>query len=159
MVGKAEHLSKGANPRFIVSSIPSEEQDARTLYEDLYCARGDMENRIKEQQLALFADRTSTHEMHANQLRLYFSSFAYVLMQTLRRLALQGTALARAAMRHDPPETAQGGRTGTYQRAQGLVGVCRELSVCGIVPAGPDPAPGDSTTLLARQACRESAGR
>ena len=96
VVGKAEHLSKGANPRFIVSSIPSEEQDARTLYEDLYCARGDMENRIKEQQLALFADRTSTHEMHANQLRLYFSSFAYVLIQTLRRLALQGTALARA---------------------------------------------------------------
>ena len=96
VVGKAEHLSKGANPRFIVSSLPSEEQDARTLYEDLYCARGDMENRIKEQQLALFADRTSTHEMHANQLRLYFSSFAYVLMQSLRRLALQGTALARA---------------------------------------------------------------
>ena len=96
VVGKAEHLSKGANPRFIVSSIPSEEYDARTLYEDLYCARGDMENRIKEQQLALFADRTSTHEMHANQLRLYFSSFAYVLMQTLRWLALQGTALARA---------------------------------------------------------------
>ena len=96
VVSKAEHLSKGANPRFIVSSLPSEERDARTLYEDLYCARGDMENRIKEQQLALFADRTSTHEMHANQLRLYFSSFAYVLMQTLRRLALQGTALARA---------------------------------------------------------------
>ena len=96
VVGKAEHLSKGANPRFIVSSLPSGDYDARTLYEDLYCARGDMENRIKEQQLALFADRTSTHELHANQLRLYFSSFAYVLMQTLRRLALQGTALARA---------------------------------------------------------------
>ena len=152
VVGKAEHLSKGANPRFIVSSLPSEEYDARTLYEDLYCARGDMENRIKEQQLALFADRTSTHELHANQLRLYFSSFAYVLMQTLRRLALQGTAPGASAMRHDSPETAQGGRTGAYQRAQGLVGVCRELSVCGVVPAGPDPAPGDSTTLLARQA-------
>ena len=96
VVGKAEYLSKGANPRFIVSSLPSGEYGARTLYEDLYCARGDRENRIKEQQLALFADRTSTHEMHANQLRLYFSSFAYVLMQTLRRLALQGTALARA---------------------------------------------------------------
>ena len=96
VVGKAEHLSKGANPRFIVSSLPSGDYDARTLYENLYCARGDMENRIKEQQLALFAERTSTHEMHANQLRLYFSSFAYVLMQTLRRLALQGTALARA---------------------------------------------------------------
>ena len=78
VVGKAEYLSKGANPRFIVSSIPSEEQDARTLYEDLYCARGDMENRIKEQQLPLFADRTSTHELHANQLRLYFSSFVRI---------------------------------------------------------------------------------
>ena len=88
VVGKAEHLSKGANPRFIVSSIPSEEQEIRTLYEDLYCP-GRHGERIKEQQLALFADRTSTHEMHANQLRLYFSSFAYVLMQTLRRLALQ----------------------------------------------------------------------
>ena len=66
------------------------------MYEDLYCARGDMENRIKEQQLALFADRTSPHEMRCNQLRLYFSSFAYVLMQTLRRLGLEGTALAKA---------------------------------------------------------------
>ena len=96
VVGKAEHLSKGANPRFIVTSLSKEAYDARALYEDLYCARGDMENRIKEQQLALFADRTSTRELRANQLRLYFSSFAYVLMQALRRLALQGTALARA---------------------------------------------------------------
>jgi len=96
VVGKAEYLGKGENPRFIVSSIGAEEQDARTLYEDFYCARGDMENRIKEQQLALFADRTSTHVMHANQLRLYFSSFAYVLIQTLRRLGLEGTALATA---------------------------------------------------------------
>ena len=96
VVGKAEYLSKGANPRFVVTSLPVGEYDARTLYEALYCARGDMENRIKEQQLALFADRTSTHELRANQLRLYFSSFAYVLMQALRRLALQGTALARA---------------------------------------------------------------
>ena len=96
VVGKAEYLNKGANPRFVVTSLSKEAYDARTLYEDLYCARGDMENRIKEQQLALFADRTSTHELRANQLRLYFSSFAYVLMQALRRLALQGTALARA---------------------------------------------------------------
>ncbi|HYW75499.1 MAG TPA: transposase, partial [Gammaproteobacteria bacterium] len=70
--------------------------DPQTLYEQLYCARGEMENRIKEQQLALFADRTSTHEMRANQLRLYFSSFAYVLVQTLRRVGLTGTALAKA---------------------------------------------------------------
>jgi hypothetical protein len=87
---------KGENPRFIVSSIGIDEQSARQLYEDFYCARGDMENRIKEQQLSLFADRTSTSEMRANQLRLYFSSFAYVLVQTLRRLGLEETTLATA---------------------------------------------------------------
>ena len=96
VVGKAEYLAKGENPRFIVTSIISEEKDARTLYEDFYCARGDMENRIKEQQLGLFADRTSTASMRSNQLRLYFSSFAYILMQRLRRLGLQGTELAQA---------------------------------------------------------------
>ena len=89
-------LAKGENPRFIVTSIASEEKDARTLYEDFYCARGDMENRIKEQQLGLFADRTSTALMRSNQLRLYFSSFAYIMMQTLRRLGLRGTELAQA---------------------------------------------------------------
>lgn len=96
VVGKAEYLAKGENPRFIVTSIESEEKQARSLYEDFYCARGDMENRIKEQQLGLFADRTSTAWMHSNQLRLYFSSFAYMLMQTLRRLGLKGTELAQA---------------------------------------------------------------
>ena len=96
VIAKAEHLAKGANPRFVVTSLSAEEWPARALYEDLYCARGDMENRIKEQQLALFADRTSTHEMRSNQLRLYFSSFAYVLMQTLRRLGLKHTAMATA---------------------------------------------------------------
>jgi DDE family transposase len=96
VVGKAEYLAKGANPRFIVTSMASEDKDARTLYEDFYCARGDMENRIKEQQLGLFADRTSTAWMRSNQLRLYFSSFAYIMMQTLRRLGLQGTELAQA---------------------------------------------------------------
>ena len=96
VIGKAEHLAKGENPRFVVTSLPAEALDARALYEVLYCGRGDMENRIKEQQLALFADRTSTHEMRSNQLRLYFSSFAYVLMQTLRRLGLNGTPMAKA---------------------------------------------------------------
>jgi len=96
VVGKAEYLSQGANPRFVVTSLASEEMEARGLYEDLYCARGDMENRIKEQQLALFADRTSTATMRANQLRLYFSSIAYVLLQNLRRLGLAGTELAKA---------------------------------------------------------------
>jgi len=96
VVGKAEYLAKGENPRFIVTSLSSGDWDARALYEDLYCGRGDMENRIKEQQLALFADRTSTHEMRSNQLRLYFSTFAYVLIQTLRRLGLEGTSMAKA---------------------------------------------------------------
>jgi len=93
VVAKAEHLDKGANPRFVVTTL---EGEARRLYEDIYCARGDMENRIKEQQLALFADRTSAATMRANQLRLWFSSVAYTLMEALRRLALVGTELARA---------------------------------------------------------------
>ncbi len=96
VVGKGEHLAAGPNPRFVVTSIPKQDTDARALYEDLYCARGDMENRIKEQQLDLFSDRTSTATMRANQIRLWFSSVAYVLLQALRRLGLQGTALARA---------------------------------------------------------------
>jgi hypothetical protein len=96
VVGKAEYLAKGENPRFIVTSIAIEEKQARELYEDFYCARGDMENRIKEQQLGLFADRTSTSWLRSNQLRLYFSSFAYILMHTLRRLGLEGTELAKA---------------------------------------------------------------
>lgn len=96
VVGKAEQLAGRTNPRFIVTSLSREEYDARTLYEDEYCARGDMENRIKEKQLMLFADRTSSAKMRANQLRLYFSSIAYVLMQSLRRVGLAGTKMAKA---------------------------------------------------------------
>jgi hypothetical protein len=95
VIGKAEYLNRGENPRFIVTSLGLEYQGA-DLYETCYCARGEMENRIKEQQLYLFADRTSTHEMSSNQLRLYFSAFAYVIMETLRRLALYGTEMAKA---------------------------------------------------------------
>ena len=96
VVGKAERLSKGDNPRFVVSSLEASELEARALYEDLYCARGEMENRIKEQQLDLFADRTSTSRMLSNQIRLYFSSIAYCLLQALRELGLEGTKMARA---------------------------------------------------------------
>ena len=78
------------------ASIPMDEVNADSLYEVVYCARGDMENRIKEQQLFLFADRTSTATMRANQIRLYFSSIAYVLMQALRRIGLKGTEYAKA---------------------------------------------------------------
>ena len=95
VVAKAEHLEKGSNPRFVVTSLAVEAWEARRLYEELYCARGEMENRIKEQ-LMLFADRTSTAFMHSNQIRLYFSSMAYVLMEALRRMGLRQTELAQA---------------------------------------------------------------
>jgi hypothetical protein len=96
VVAKAEHLPGKANPRFVVTSLPIEDIAAKALYEDVYCARGDMENRIKEQQLGLFADRTSAHTMRSNQVRLWLSAFAYVLVDTLRRTALRGTQMARA---------------------------------------------------------------
>ena len=96
VIGKAEWLKKGANPRFVVTNLPHSRAGKQELYEKLYCARGDMENRIKEQQLALFADRTSTGTMAGNQMRLYFSSFAYVLLCAMRRLALAGTRHAKA---------------------------------------------------------------
>jgi Transposase DDE domain group 1 len=96
VVAKAEYLAKGPNPRFVVTSLAEERRAGRPLYEEDYCARGDMENRIKEQQLWLFADRMSTEFMRSNQLRLYFSSVAYVLLSALRRLGLAGTELARA---------------------------------------------------------------
>jgi hypothetical protein len=96
VVAKAEHLPKRANPRFVVTSLTAEEIDARTLYEDVYCARGQVENRIKEQQLDLFADRTSAATMRANQLRLWFASFAYVLLDALRRIGLRHTQFAAA---------------------------------------------------------------
>jgi Transposase DDE domain group 1 len=95
VVAKAEYLEKGENPRFVVTSLDAQAWPALELYERLYCARGEMENRIKEQ-LSLFSDRLSTETLRANQLRLYFSSLAYVLMHALRRLALVGTEWATA---------------------------------------------------------------
>jgi hypothetical protein len=90
---KAEHNAQGSNPRLVVVNVPGDPQE---LYEDVYCQRGEMENRIKEQQLGLFADRTSCHRFLANQFRLLLSAAAYVLVQALRRTALAGTELARA---------------------------------------------------------------
>jgi len=96
VVAKAEHLEKGANPRFVVTSLDLQQHPAQKLYEKDYCGRGEMENRIKEQQLHLFADRTSAATMRANQIRLFFSSIAYTLLEALRRLGLSGTAMAQA---------------------------------------------------------------
>ena len=92
VIAKAEHGAKGPNPRFVITNI---EGDARGLYEGRYCARGDMENRIKEQQLDLFAGRTSCHRWWPNQLRLMLSTFAYTLIEALRRIGLRGTKWAR----------------------------------------------------------------
>jgi hypothetical protein len=96
VVAKAEYLAGKDNPRFVVTSLSREALDARELYEDLYCARGEMENRIKEQQLDLFSGRVSAQTIAGNQVRLYFASIGYTLMHALRRLGLEGTALERA---------------------------------------------------------------
>jgi len=93
IIGKAEHTSKGANPRFIVTNL---EGGSRSLYDDMYCARGEMENRIKEQQLDLFADRTSCKKWWPNQMRLILSSLAYILIERMRSIALKGTKMANA---------------------------------------------------------------
>ena len=93
VIAKIEHTDKGANPRFVVTNLKGSSQK---IYDGLYCARGEMENRIKEQQLGLFADRTSSHYWWVNQFRLLLSSLAYVLLEGIRRLALTGTELVRA---------------------------------------------------------------
>ncbi|MSQ97619.1 MAG: hypothetical protein EXR98_24145 [Gemmataceae bacterium] len=96
VVGKAEHLAKGENPRFVVTSLSAEAFDAKTLYEQEYCARGNMENRIKEKKLYLFADRVSCQTMRANQVRLCLSTVAYVVMRALRQFGLKETEMAHA---------------------------------------------------------------
>lgn len=95
MVAKAEHIDGKENPRYVVTSLSATAWPAQKLYEELYCARGDMENRIKEQ-FTLFADRVSTESIRANQLRLYLSAMAYLLVCGLRRLGLKATELATA---------------------------------------------------------------
>jgi hypothetical protein len=95
VVAKAEHIDGKENPRFVVTSLPGENRAAQALYEELYCERGDMENRIKEQ-FSLFADRVSAETMRANQMRLYLSTMAYILVSGLRRVGLKGTELAQA---------------------------------------------------------------
>jgi len=95
VIAKAEQIEGKENPRYLVTSVDAQDWPAQKLYEQLYCARGEMENRIKEQ-LSLFADRLSTETLRANQLRLYFSSLAYVLVEALRRLGLAGTEWAEA---------------------------------------------------------------
>ena len=96
VVAKAEYLEKGSNPRFVVTSLGPEYVGAQELYEDYYCIRGNMENRIKENQLCLFADRASAETMRANQLRIWFSAVAYIIINTFRNQVLKDTNLEKA---------------------------------------------------------------
>ena len=116
VVAKAEWTKGEANPRFVVTSLAREECKPKYLYEKIYCARGDMENRIKECQLDLYADRTSTATMRANQLRLWFHSMAYVLLCALRRIGLHDTDFARCHLRHHPSQAPQDRRARAHQR-------------------------------------------
>jgi len=129
VIVKAGHTDKGRNPRFVVTNLDG---DGQWLYDQLYCARGEMENRIKEQQLGLFADRTSCHGWWANQWQLLLSSLAYTVMEALRRLGLAGTELAR----DDPVEAAEDrGRAGAQHPARAL-SVGDQLSVSSVVRHG-----------------------
>ena len=122
VIAKAEWLVKGDNPRFVVTNLPKQHDGSiHNLYEKLYCARGDMENRINEQQLYLFADRTSCSQIRANQFRLYLSSFAYVLMQALRWLGLKGAPFANAQCSTLRVKLFKNLCTGGCQRAPGVV--------------------------------------
>ena len=102
VIVKAEHSARGSNPRFVVTNLTG---NAQRIYDRIYCARGEMENRIKEQQLGLFADRTSCHTWWANQFRLLLSSLAYTLLETIRRVATTRNGTGSRAMRHAAPET------------------------------------------------------
>src|SRR5207253_2714091 len=123
VVAKAEHLDGKENPRFIITSLSSERGAPQALYEDLYCGRGDMENRIKEQ-FSLFADRVSAETMRANQMRLYLSVMAYVLMSGLRRRVSLGHFRAP----HEPPDALHDPRHRLQTDAVFIAGVKRYLA-------------------------------
>ncbi|SRR5579871_151340 len=141
VIAKAEWTKGEANPRFIVTSLS--EGNGRHLYEDIYCARGEMENRIKECQIDLFADRTSTRTMAANQLRLWFASMAYVLVEGTRRIALQATDLADATC-------------GTIRRKLFKIGALVTVSVRRITFAMASGCPYKAVFAAAHRALREA---
>jgi hypothetical protein len=144
VVGKAEWTKGEANPRFIVTSLGRAKAATHLLYEDIYCARGEMENRIKECQGDLFADRTSTATMTANQLRLWFASMAYVLICALRRIGLAHTPVRKRLLRHNPPEAPQDRRPRHHQRASHQVRHGLRQPLCRPLAAGrstPRPCP------------------
>jgi hypothetical protein len=145
VIAKAEWTQGEANPRFIVTSLPPGDGEGRHLYEDVYCARGEMENRIKECQIDLFADRTSTATMMANQLRLWFASMAFVLVDSLRRIALQATDLADATC-------------GTIRRKLFKIGALVTISVRRIKLAMASGCPYKAVFATAHRALRLDTG-
>jgi hypothetical protein len=144
VIAKAEWTQGEANPRFIVTSLPPGDGDGRHLYEDVYCARGEMENRIKECQIDLFADRTSTATMMANQLRLWFASMAFVLVDSLRRIGLHTTDLADATC-------------GTIRRKLFKIGALVTISVRRIKLAMASGCPCKAAFAAAHHALRATA--
>jgi Transposase DDE domain group 1 len=144
VVGKAEVTGGEANPRFVVTSLKLAAATARHLYETIYCARGEMENRIKECQLNLFADRTSAATMRANQLRLWFASMAYVLLCALRRIGLAHTQFADATC-------------GTIRLKLLKLGALVRLSVRRIRIAMPSACPWQNEFALAHARLRDAA--
>jgi hypothetical protein len=135
VIAKAEHIDGKENPRFVVTSLSSAVWDARKLYEQLYCARGDMENRIKEQ-FSLFADRVSAETIRANQMRLYLSAMAYILVSGLRRLGLKATGNGGGAGLDDPHKTAQDRGADSCDGAEGLGFNGLQLSLAEPLSAG-----------------------
>ena len=142
-------MDKGENPRFVVTNLSSREYEAQELYEKLYCARGEMENRIKEQQLYLFADRTSSATMRANQLRLWFSSLAYVILNELRRVGLRGTEWREATCQSIRLKLLKIGASHAPQRQTPLRQPGRRISVSGYLRHGRrEPPARVSSSLL-----------
>jgi len=130
VVGKAEALCGKENPRYVVTTLTEKEWDARELYEDLYCARGEMENRIKEQ-LSLFAGRVSPETMAANRLRVYLAGMAYVLMSALRRIGLPGTEMSAGTGGDDPFAAAEDRCAGEGDGAAGVGAFVGGVSFAG----------------------------
>ena len=151
VVAKVEHLPRGENPRFIVTSVPVQECAGRRLYEVVYCGRGEMENRIKEQQLGLFADRTSSRKLQANQLRLYFSLVRLRDAAAVAPVGAGGDGVGVRAVLDDPRESAEDRGPGPGHESQSLAVLFRELSVRGVVEAGPGPIASLPASVLARE--------
>ena len=153
VVGKAEWTHAKANPRFVVTSLSKAKIGTRDLYERLYCARGEMENRLKECQGELFADRTSTATMGANQLRLWFASMAYVPMCALRRIGPAAYRARDSDLRHDPPPAPEDRRAGQDERAPHQDRHGLDLSRrAGVAPGRRSPSAGARLAGLTRAA-------